>query len=120
MLSENIRTASFSDADLILEVSTKSNELSATMEAVSDQIVEECHEREPSLPCTVLRVLGDQRVRLQKMSKLAMLQVAATNASLNREYMKATSDLSEQSHYELIMAKHIACPGPKTIASFSR
>ena len=76
------------------------------MNAVSDQIVEECHEREPTLPCTVLRVLGNQRMRLQKMSKLAMLQGTATNISLNKERMKATSDLFEQSHYVSFMAMH--------------
>ena len=102
MCCRKIGTVSLSDADLVFEVSEKSRELSDAMEAVSDQIVEECHERAPTLPCTVLRVLGDQRARLQKMSKEAMLQGTATNISLNRERMQATADLFEQSHYNLI------------------
>ena len=59
-----------------------------------DHVVEECLHRDPALPCYVMEIMGLQRVRLQTMSKEAVLQKADHEVAYYRARMHNTTGLS--------------------------
>ena len=70
----------------------------------------DCHDWGPSVPCTLLHLIGRQRALLQKMALEAALQGAGHVMAFYKARMLNTSVLLEQSHTGLVHGKAAFIP----------
>ena len=97
MLQDNIGTVAISSRALIEDAANWSAQVEVMSRRAMDMIVSDCNARAAGtvedVPCTTLRVLGRQRILLQKMSKEACLQGLSHETEANKQRMMQITGL---------------------------